>query len=352
MNWFAVGDGRMGRTPRRSGRALVVALSFVLGLGLVGIAQTATTTSLGSDVNPSVYGQSVTFTATVSPTPNGGTVTFKDGGTDISGPVSVDIATGKAQFSTSSLSVGTRSITAEYSGTTEYAPSTSNSVSQTVNKASTTVSVGSSTNPSVTGQSVTFTATVSAASPGSGSPTGTVDFYASGNMIAADCPLSGGTATCSRSFAHSESPVAVTAHYSGDTNFNPSDNELNPLTQTVDKASTTTSITSSGSSWVGQSYTVSGEVSVTSPGTGIPTGTVTVSDDTGQTCAANLVEGAWSCFLSSPGTAGTRTLTAVYEGDENYAGSSGSTTHQVTTIATTLALTDEPDPSVVGGRLP
>lgn len=350
MNWFAVGDDRMGRTPRRSGRALVLALSFVLGLGLVGIAQTTTTTSLGSDVNPSVYGQSVAFTATVSPTPNGGTVTFKDGATVLDS-VAVDTGTGKANFSTNSLSVGSHSITAEYSGTTDYNPSTSSPLDQKVDKASTTVSVGSSTNPSVTGQSVTFTATVSAASPGSGTPTGTVDFYASGNLIAADCPLSGGTATCSRSFAHIESPVAVTAYYSGDTNFNPSDNVLNPLTQTVDKASTTTSITPSGSSWVGDSYTVSGWVIVTSPGSGIPTGTVTVRDDTGETCAANLVEGAWSCFLSSSGAAGTRTLTAVYEGDANYAGSSGSTTHQVTTVATTLALTDEPDPSVVGGAV-
>jgi len=351
MNWFSCGnrDAR-GHAGHQSRRVLIPVLGLVFALGLVGFGATNTTTTLTSDVNPSVHGQPVTFTATVTPVPDGGTVTFKDGAT-VLGSVAVDTGTGKANFSTNSLSVGSHSITAEYSGTTDYNPSTSFPLDQKVDKASTTVSVGSSTNPSVTGQSVTFTATVSAVSPGSGTPTGTVDFYASGNLIAADCPLSGGTATCSRSFAHIESPVAVTAYYSGDTNFNPSDNVLNPLTQTVDKASTTTSITPSGSSWVGDSYTVSGWVIVTSPGSGIPTGTVTVRDDTGETCAANLVEGAWSCFLSSSGAAGTRTLTAVYEGDANYAGSSGSTTHQVATVATTLALTDEPDPSVIGGAV-
>ncbi|MEW6217289.1 MAG: Ig-like domain-containing protein, partial [Candidatus Bipolaricaulota bacterium] len=340
------GRGIRMNAPRQWGGVLALALSLLLGSSFVGVAGIATTTVLVSDVNPAVHGQLVTFTATVSPTPDGGTVTFKDGTTDISGAVTV--ASGQAQFSTSSLSTGAHSITAEYSGTTNYDASTSGPLTQTVVKADTSVSVSSSANPSVTGQSVTFTATVSAVSPGSGTPTGTVDFYAGGNMIAANCPLSGGTTTCSHAFAHTESPVAVTAYYSGDPNYNPIDNTLTPLTQTVNKASTATSITAGASSWLGEPYTVSGTVSVTSPGTGTPTGTVTVSDGAGASCAANLVAGAWSCSLTSSGAAGTRTLTAVYEGDENFAGSTGTTTHTVSKVTTTLAVITSPNPSVIG----
>lgn len=347
MNRFVVGSrGIRVDGLRQHGGVLALALSLFLGLSFAGAAATATTTGLVSSVNPSVYGQSVTFTATISPTPDGGTVAFKDGTTDISGAVTV--ASGQAQFSTSSLSTGAHSITAEYSGTTNYDASASGPLTQTVVKADTSVSVSSSVNPSVTGESVTFTATVSAVSPGAGSATGTVDFYADGNLVSAACALSAGTATCSHTFPHVESPVAITAFYSGNSNFNPSDNELNPLTQTVNKASTTTSITSSASSWLGEPYTVSGTVSVTSPGTGTPTGTVTVSDGAGASCAANLVAGTWSCSLTSSGAAGTRTLTAVYEGDESFAGSTGTTTHTVSKVTTTLAVTTARNPSFVG----
>ena len=58
-----------------------------------------------------------------------------------------------------------QSITAVYSGDSNFTTSTSSALSQTVNQDSTTTSVASATNPSVYGQSVTFTATVTANSP-------------------------------------------------------------------------------------------------------------------------------------------------------------------------------------------
>ena len=79
---------------------------------------------------------------------------------------------GTATFSTSSLAVGSHSITASYGGDTNDAGSSSGAVSQTVNPDATTTSVSSSANPSVFGQSVTFTATVTVNAPGAGSPTG------------------------------------------------------------------------------------------------------------------------------------------------------------------------------------
>ena len=109
------------------------------------VKQGKTSTVLSSSANPLVYGQSVTFTATVSPiapasgTP-AGTVTFKDGNTTL-GAGTLN-ASGQAAFSTNRLFATTtlHSITAVYGGNTNFASSTSSALSQTVNKAGLTVS--------------------------------------------------------------------------------------------------------------------------------------------------------------------------------------------------------------------
>jgi hypothetical protein len=95
-----------------------------------------TTTTVTSNANPSQYGQPVTFTATVAssgasiPT---GNVTFSDGATVISS--SALNGSGQAAFTTSSLSVGSHSITASYPGDSNSLPSTSTVLTQVVNKA-------------------------------------------------------------------------------------------------------------------------------------------------------------------------------------------------------------------------
>ena len=117
-----------------------------------------------SSANTSVYGQSVTFTATVkaaspgSGTPTG-TVTFYDGTTDLGNGT---LSAGTATFSTTFVVVGSHSITAVYSGDTNFTTSTSSALTQTVNQAATTTAVVSAVNPSIYGQPLTFTATVSA----------------------------------------------------------------------------------------------------------------------------------------------------------------------------------------------
>jgi len=104
--------------------------------GAITVNKAGTTTGLGSSLNPSQAGQSVTFTATLTATGGGtitGTVTFKDGATIIgTGTLSGNVAT----FTTSSLSVTTHSITAVYGGDGNYNGSTSSTVSQTVNPSS------------------------------------------------------------------------------------------------------------------------------------------------------------------------------------------------------------------------
>ena len=97
----------------------------------------STTTSLASSLNPSTYGQSVTFTATVSDTSGGvptGSVEFYDGSTDL-GPGSALSGSGNSAtstFTTSTLPAGSHSISAVYTPTGNFAGS-SGSLTQTVN---------------------------------------------------------------------------------------------------------------------------------------------------------------------------------------------------------------------------
>ena len=92
--------------------------------------RTTTTTTLGASPNPSVFGQSVTFTATVTGSGATGTVTFKEGATTLG---TGTLSGGTATFSTSSLAIGAHTITAVYGGDASFAGSTSPVLTQTVN---------------------------------------------------------------------------------------------------------------------------------------------------------------------------------------------------------------------------
>jgi hypothetical protein len=95
-------------------------------------AAATTTTTLTSSVNPSTFGQSVTLTATLSPTAATGSVTFFDGSTSLG---TSTLSAGVATLSTSALAVGSHSLTAVYGGSASYAGSTSAALTQTVNPA-------------------------------------------------------------------------------------------------------------------------------------------------------------------------------------------------------------------------
>jgi hypothetical protein len=177
-----------------------------------------------SSVNPSSFGQSVTFTATVSPVAPGagtrtGTVTFYDGVTSL-GTGTLNAAY-QATLSTTGLSVASHSITAVYGGDSNFNGSTSLALSQVVNKADTTTSVVSSANPSTVGQPVTFTATVSAVAPGAGTRTGTVTFKDGAAVLGTGSVNASGIATFSTS-GLAVGAHAITATYGGDSNFNAS----------------------------------------------------------------------------------------------------------------------------------
>src|SRR5207237_415446 len=123
-----------------------------------------------------VFGQSVTFTATISAVSpgagiaSGGTRQFFDGGTSGTplGSSSV-ITSGSATLTTNVLPANPRhTITAVFGGNTSFTSSTGTLTGFVVNPANTTTVVTASPSSSVSGQAVTFTATVTAVAPGSG----------------------------------------------------------------------------------------------------------------------------------------------------------------------------------------
>jgi hypothetical protein len=287
------------------------------------VQQANTSTTVTSSVNPSRFGQSVTFTATVSVTSPGagtptGTVTFKDGTTTL-GTGTLN-ASDQATFTTSALSVGSHSITAVYNGDSNFNTSTSSVLTQTVNKGDTTTALTSSNNPSVYGQSVTFTATVTATAPAAGTPSGTVTFKdGTSNVTGCTNPatLNGsGVATCATSTL-AAGTHSITAVYGSDTNFNGSTSP--PVSQVVNKASTTTAVSMSPTAFSGpgQSVTLTATVSSTTP---TPTGTVTFYDGTKNLGTAPLNSSGVATFTTTL-DAGPHTITATYSGDSNYSAS-------------------------------
>lgn len=184
-------------------------------------------TSLTSSSNPSSFGQSVTFTATVNPqTPEmpTGTITFNDGSTQLG---QEPISGGSASLTTSLLAVGSHSITASYSGDSNFGGSISSPLTQVVAMVSTTTALSGSPNPGAVGQNVTFTATVSSAT--SSMPTGTVSFFDGSTQIGSAILSSGVGVFVTSSLAAGSHVIA--AVYSGDSNFNGSTSSS--LTETV-----------------------------------------------------------------------------------------------------------------------
>jgi hypothetical protein len=149
---------------------------------------------------------------------------------------------GTATFRTSSLPVGSNVITEVYNGGTDFAP-VSLIFDEVVKADGTSTTLVSSLNPATAGQSVTFTATVKALAPGSGTPTGTVTFK-DGSTILGTVTLRNGKA----SLTTSKLPVgtdSIIAIYNKTTDFATSDSKTlsevakaasQPTTTAIDQA--------------------------------------------------------------------------------------------------------------------
>jgi hypothetical protein len=290
-----------------------------------------TQTALASSPPSPVWGQAVTFTATVTSTATPtGAVDFTVDGTQVAGPVALD-GDGKASFTTNALEVGSRAVVASFTSTTGFDASHGD-LTVTVGMADVDVAETVSPDPTLAGQNATFTARVTVQSPGSGTPTGTVRFADDdGSPIGAPVALSGGAASIS-AWAGAGS-YRVHAVYSGDEHFNGNSTSVD---QTVNKADTTTTLTGSAAQVApGQSVVLTTLVSVTPPGD-IPTfGSLQFSANGIPVGNPYSLDGAIGVrfTVTAPELPGQYVIGVTYSGDDNTNPSSASLTVTVRTPA-------------------
>ncbi len=302
------------------------------------VNQGVVTVTLGSNPNPSYVQQVVMFTATVVGV-NGvvptGSVTFKSGALVLS---SVQLVNGIASFNTSYNTIGSQTIIALYSGDVNYPSKKSNALTEVVNKYTSNVSATSSLNPSAYGQTVNLTSQVTSAAPNE--PTGTVTFK-NGSSSLGTVSLVNGSALLTKTNLPAGT-LSITATYSGDALNSTSTSPT--LSQVVNQATTTTTVTSSPNPSVG-GQKVSFTATVKSPTT-TPVGTVTFTTGT-TTLGTVTLSGGKATLTTSTLPAGTTTVTATYNGTSNITGSSGAVMHSVK-YTSNVSATSSLNPSAYG----
>jgi hypothetical protein len=184
--------------------------------------------------------------------------------------------------------------------------------------APTTTTLAAPSGASVTGQSVTFSATVAALAPGSGVPTGNVIFRAGGVDIGV-APLSGGVATLSLATLGVGSHD-ITAVYGGGGNFTASTSSA--ATHIVNQATTSTALRATPNVTTGGDLaTFTATVSAVAPGGGIPPGGVSFFDGVTLIATATIDAAGTATFTTSTLAVGAHEITAIFGGAAGYAGS-------------------------------
>ncbi|NQW99824.1 Ig-like domain repeat protein, partial [bacterium] len=273
----------------------------------------ATTTTLASNANPSSFGANVIFTATVTSASGipAGTVTFFDGATSL-GTATLN-GSGAASLTTGSLAVGTRSITATFTGNASHVASTSPPLSQTIGSSATATVVSSSANPSYFGENLVFSATVTAAA---GTPAGSVTWFDGSSPIGSATLNASGIGSLSISNL-GVGTHSITASYAGNGNFNASTSPA--LSQVITNSiAATTTVLASDTNPSNPGAPVTLTASVTSAA-GIPAGAVTFFDGSNSLGTATLDGSGIATLVTTVLTTGSHSLTASYGGSSTFA---------------------------------
>jgi hypothetical protein len=287
------------------------------------VNQAGPTVTLSSSLNPSTFGQNVTFKARVtnpSLTPTG-SVSFYNGGALMG---TAPLAGDSAELSTSALTGGNHTIKAVYGGDANFRAD-STQLSQSVNKEPTSSVLTATPNPSTFGQSVTLRDSVHGSVPDGGKVYFTLD-----GVVRDSAAIDGnGVAAVSISGLGAGSHPA-SAFYGGTVNFDTSTS--NALLAVVNKRSTTSTLTTSPNpSFVAQSVTF--RDSVDGPPDG---GKVYFSVDGVLVDSANVNGAGVATFTTSALTAGARSISAHYSGTANF---DTSTSNQVAQVVNYLVIT-------------
>lgn len=321
----------------------------------VTVGKAAVAVALAATDSSTVTGEAVGLTATVAVqapgggTP-GGTVQLLVDGNPVGDPVA--LTNGAATFEPlTSLTAGNHTLAASYSGSAGY-QSGADQVEQEVTKADTTVALLASPSPSLQDQEVQLTATVAAVSPGSGSATGTITFFAGAESIGS-APLSGGSAVLAVSDLAPGS-YQLSARYAGDDDYRASSSA--PVSHTVIEGTavveTSTVLTSSANpSTYGELITFRADVAAADDST--PGGTVQFSVD-GQDFGGAVAVGpdgvAESATLASPDP-GDHTVIAAFTPQPGFAGSGDILVQTVAAAGVDVALTSTDADAQVGDEV-
>jgi len=316
----------------------------------VNVRQQAT---LALSVNPSPSAtvlQNVTLTITVTP-PSGtatGTVIFYDGGTALTG--SLPLSGGVATYSTTTLSPGQHSLTAQYAGDTTNASGTSNVVSELIAKSATTTTLSTTNATPTVGESFALTATITCAD--GATPTGTVSFTDNGSSLGTATLDGSGAGTITVS-SLSPGTHSIVASYSGD--IDDASGNSSPLAETVAQIGTVTTLTSDANPLsAGATLHLTATVALAPGATadGALTGVVTFTDAGVAIGTANIDGSGHATLAVSTLPVGGHTLAASYAGSTNYAASNSTPfTQQVQKTATTVSVTSSVSSILAGASV-
>lgn len=303
------------------------------------IAKAATTVGLVASSPSSVAGEQVSLTATVAATDSPlrpvGDVTFRDGST-VLGTAAID-ATGVARLDTRAIAVGTRTLTATFDGSNDFATASSAPLAHAVAKAEVQVAIVSAPTRTWFGSAVAIDVVVSAVAPGFGLPTGSVAIR-DGAIALGDPALDGnGRATLTvSSLAVGER--TLTADYAGDASFEAGSAST---THTVDADATTVTVQTSEPEQVyGRPVTLTAMVQ--SAGGRVPTGTITFTGGSRTLGAVALVGTGRASVTVADLPVGSTVVVADYAGDGSFAPGSGQQIQRVVSSPTSTSLVVAP----------
>jgi ELWxxDGT repeat protein len=280
--------------------------------------------ALNASVQPSVVGQTITLLASASALAPGagvptGSVTFNDvfnGTTSSLGSATLN-AFGIARFAVSGLAVGNHTVTAIYSGDSNFNAQNSASFTEVVKQSGFIGNLQSSAGASAFGQIITFTASEKLSSGTAAS--GTVTFQNGAATLGVVTLNSAGQATFSTS-SLAVGNHSIFAFYRGAGSTIPA-NTLSFI-ESVAKAGTSLTLTAAPNpAGLSATVTLSATMSVRAPGGGQPTGSVTFIDGTTVLGSGTIGAGGMATFTTSTLTPGIHTITASYASNASYNGS-------------------------------
>jgi hypothetical protein len=322
----------------------------------------ATRTRIASSSNSSLYGQSVTFTATVANN-SPGSSTFPTGSVEfyVNGVPAATVSltnvggVATAAYTTSSLEGGTDYVTASLMGNAQFTSSSSDPLRHDVRTADTSTGVTSFVNPSTVGADADFVATVANTSGTGAVPTGSVAFYINNSTTPFDTETLDQSGRAGALYTFTQpGTYTVTAKYLGDSDFSGSSGSLSP-SQQVNLNTPTVRVSANPSPSVyGQSVTFSVTVFGSDSTLPTPTGTVTLQGLPGSPVVTLTDNGdgtSVGSYATSALPVGPNNYSAAYSGDANYANQTdtgyGAT---VGAASTSTGVSSSANPSTVAAR--